>query len=102
MLNMEQSEIWCNAYVAIVDIYVFLWPRKVTHAYGWKMSEYMEQSVWFDWRTVYAPREGIVGVYPINTIITLEWAYKQFQTRVHTLFYFLHGLTWSVYIVVIR
>ena len=29
----------------------------------------------------------------INTKITLEWAYKQFATRVHTLFYFLHDIT---------
>ena len=29
----------------------------------------------------------------INTIVTLEWAEKQFVTRVHTLFYFLHDTT---------
>ena len=29
----------------------------------------------------------------INTKITLEWAQKQFVTRVHTLFYFLHDTT---------
>ena len=28
----------------------------------------------------------------INTKITLEWAHKQFVTRVHTLFYFLHDI----------
>ena len=29
----------------------------------------------------------------INTKIKLEWAHKQFATRVHTLFYFLHDIT---------
>ena len=46
-------------------------------------------------------REGYFGVYfpscaatkEINTKITLEWAHKQFVTRVHTLFYFLHDIT---------
>ena len=46
-------------------------------------------------------REGYFGVYvpscaatrEINTKITLEWAHKQFVTRVHTLFYFLHDMT---------
>ena len=46
-------------------------------------------------------REGYFGVYflsceatqEINTKITLEWAQKQFVTRVHTLFYFLHDIT---------
>ena len=45
--------------------------------------------------------EGYFGVYfpsceakrEINTKITLEWAQKQFVTRVHTLFYFLHDTT---------
>ena len=44
--------------------------------------------------------EGYFGVYfppcaakrEINTKITLEWAHKQFVTRVHTLFYFLHDI----------
>ena len=47
-------------------------------------------------------REGYFGVYfpscaatrEINTKITLEWAHKQFVTRVHTLFYFLHDITY--------
>ena len=46
-------------------------------------------------------REGHFGVYfsscvatrETNTKITLEWAHKQFATRVHTLFYFLHDIT---------
>ena len=46
-------------------------------------------------------REGYFGVYfpscaatrEINTKITLEWACKQFVTRVHTLLYFLHDIT---------
>ena len=46
-------------------------------------------------------REGYFGVYfpscaatrEINTKITLEWVHKQFVTRVHTLFYFLHNMT---------
>ena len=46
-------------------------------------------------------REGYFGVYfpscaatrEIITKITLEWAHKQFVTRVHTLFYFLHDIT---------
>ena len=46
-------------------------------------------------------REGYFGVYfpscfatrEINTKITLEWGQKQFVTRVHTLFYFLHDIT---------
>ena len=49
-------------------------------------------------------REGYFGVYfpsceaseatrEINTKITLEWAQKQFVTRVDTLFYFLHDIT---------
>ena len=46
-------------------------------------------------------RECYFGVYfprccatrEINTKITLEWAHKQFVTRVHTLFYFLHDIT---------
>ena len=46
-------------------------------------------------------REGHFGVYfpsceatrEINTKITLEWAQKQFVTRVHALFYFLHDIT---------
>ena len=46
-------------------------------------------------------REGYFGVYfpsceatrEINTKTTLEWAQKQFVTRVHTLFYFLHDIT---------
>ena len=29
----------------------------------------------------------------INTKITLEWAQKQFVSRVHTLFYYLHNRT---------
>ena len=45
-------------------------------------------------------REGYFGVYfsscettrEINSKITLEWAQKQFITRVHTLFYFLHDI----------
>ena len=45
-------------------------------------------------------QEGYFGIYfpsyeaarKINTEITLEWAQKQFVTRVHTLFYFLHGI----------
>ena len=44
-------------------------------------------------------REGYFGVYfpsceamrEINTKITLEWAQKQFVTRVHTSFYFLRA-----------
>ena len=46
-------------------------------------------------------REGYLGVYfpsckatrEKNTTITLEWAQKQFITRVHALFYFLHDTT---------
>ena len=46
-------------------------------------------------------REGYFGVYfpscaatrEINTIITLEWVHKQFVTRVHTSFNFLHDIT---------
>ena len=43
-------------------------------------------------------RECYFGVYfprccAINTKITLEWTHKQFVTRVHTLFYFLHDIT---------
>ena len=46
-------------------------------------------------------REGYFGVYfpscvatrEINTKITIEWAHKQFATRVHTLFYFLQDIT---------
>ena len=46
-------------------------------------------------------REGYFGVYipsceatrEINTKITLEWAQKQFVTRVHTSFYLLHDKT---------
>ena len=46
-------------------------------------------------------REGYFGVYfpgceatrEINTKITLEWAQKQFNTRVHTSFYFFHDKT---------
>ena len=45
-------------------------------------------------------REGYFGVYfpscaatkEINTKITLKWACKQFATRVHTLFCFLHDI----------
>ena len=54
-----------------------------------------------EWRTVYALTRGLLWcLYPscvatreINTKITLEWAHKQFVTRVHTLFYFLHDIT---------
>ena len=46
-------------------------------------------------------REGYFGVYfpsceatrEINTKITLEWTQKQFVTRVHISFYFLHDMT---------
>ena len=46
-------------------------------------------------------RDGYFGVYfpsceatrEIITKITLDWAQKQFVTRVHTLFYFLHDIT---------
>ena len=46
-------------------------------------------------------REGYFGVYlpsceatmEIDTKITTQWAQKQFITRVHTLFYFLHDIT---------
>ena len=46
-------------------------------------------------------REGYFGVYfpscaatrEINIKITLEWAHKQFITRIHTLFHFLHDMT---------
>ena len=46
-------------------------------------------------------RESYFGVYfsscaatrEINTKVTLEWARKQFVTRVHTLFYFLQDIT---------
>ena len=46
-------------------------------------------------------QEGHFGIYfpsceatrGINTKITLEWAQKQFVTRVHTLCYFLHDVT---------
>ena len=49
-------------------------------------------------------REGYFDVYfpscaatrEINTKITLEWVQKQFVTRVHTLFYFLHDITNSL------
>ena len=37
---------------------------------------------------VYCP--GCEASREMNTKITLEWAQKQFVTRVHTLFYFLH------------
>ena len=37
-------------------------------------------------------REGYL-TREINTKITLEWARKQFVTRVHILFYFLHNIT---------
>ena len=53
------------------------------------------------WRTVYVLTRGYFGVYfpssvavrEINTKITLEWGHKQFVTRVHTLFHFLHDIT---------
>ena len=45
--------------------------------------------------------EGFLGFYfpscaatrEITTKITLQWVHKQFVTRVHTLFYFLHDTT---------
>ena len=48
-----------------------------------------------EWRTVSVLARGLFGVYfpsceatkEINTKITLEWAQKQFVTRVHTLLY---------------
>ena len=54
------------------------------------------------WRTVYVLTRGLFLVFispcwaatrEINSKITLKWAHKQFVTRVHTLFYFLHDIT---------
>ena len=53
------------------------------------------------WRTVYALTRGLFWcLFPEKRSnegnkhqITLEWAHKQFVTRVHTLFYFLHDIT---------
>ena len=53
-----------------------------------------------EWRIVSALTRGYFGVYfpsceatgEMNTKITPEWAQKQFVTRVHTLFYFLHDI----------
>ena len=43
------------------------------------------------WRTIYVLTRVLFWcLYPK---ITLEWAHKQFVTRVHTLFYFLHDTT---------
>ena len=53
--------------------------------------------------------EGYFGVYfpsckatrEINTKMTLEWTQKQFVTRVHILFHFLHDIT-NPYMVIKR
>ena len=52
---------------------------------------------WLEWRTVSALTRGIFWCLlpglrsnQGNTKITLEWAQKQFLTRLHTIFYFLH------------
>ena len=53
------------------------------------------------WRTVYVLTRGLFWcLFPElrsnegnKHQITLEWAHKQFVTRVHTLFYFLHDIT---------
>ena len=55
-----------------------------------------------EWRTVSAPMRGFIWFLFPELIrnsgnkhqhITLEWAQKQFITRGHTLFYFLHDIT---------
>ena len=53
-----------------------------------------------EWWTVYALTRGLFWcLFPelrtameINTKIILDWVHKQFVTRVHTLFYFLHNI----------
>ena len=51
-----------------------------------------------EWRTVYALTRGLFWCFcpscaATRDQITLEWADKQFVTRVHTLFYFSHVIT---------
>ena len=49
-----------------------------------------------EWRIVYALTTVLfwcAATMEINTKITLEWAHKQFVTRGHTLFYYLHVIT---------
>ena len=67
-----------------------------------KIGHYFRRRVYvLDWRTVSALTGGLLWcLFPsceatreMNTKITLEWAQKQFVTRVHTLFYFLHDIT---------
>ena len=43
-------------------------------------------------RNCFSAHVRVIFVYLINTKITLEWAQKQFATRVNALFYFLQGI----------
>ena len=61
---------------------------------------YLEWCMYSNGELFMRPREGYFGVYfpscaatrEINTKMTLEWAHKQFVTRVHTSFYFSHDI----------
>ena len=79
--------------------------RLVSHVLThWPLGDcdeiYIEWCMYSSGELFLRSREGYFGVYfpsceatmETNTKGTLEWAQKQFVTRVHTLFNFLHGM----------
>ena len=63
----------------------------------WKQGKWKQSIILYSRGELFmCPRECYFGVYfpscaatrELNTKITLEWAHKQFVTRMHTLFYF--------------
>ena len=83
-------------HVYIYYIYILHYENKQFWKYISSLIEYCLHS---SGELFMRSREGYFGVFPelllreINTKITFEWAYKQFVTKLHTLFYFLHGKT---------
>ena len=78
------------------------WHAAKRRASSWALNQKIYRIMYvLAWRTVYAlTRELFWCLFPelhstgeIITKITLEWVLKQFVTRVHTLFYFLHDIT---------
>ena len=78
-----------------IYIYISLWNKHV-----WKyILSLIEYCMYSSGELFMRSWDGYFCVLPellpreINTKITFEWAHKQFITKLHTLFYFLHGKT---------
>ena len=100
-LNIVRSQIGqsitiCAVQKLYISLYVFI--LYTISCY----RTYLENNVCTRVTNCFRAHKGIIfGVYfliceatrEMNTKMTLEWAQKQFVTRVHTLSYFLHDIT---------